>query len=216
MTPQPAEPRPPAVRASDADREAVVARLQTAMAEGRITVDEFTDRVDGAHRARTHGELDQLVTDLPTGGTPLPALLPGRVGAEAVTSVFGDIRLAGSGAPASARTVFGDVRLDLRALRTDADVVEIRLWSFFGDLDVVVAEGVEAELTGSTVFGSRRTELAPVPRVPGTPRVVVRGRSVFGDLRLRSLAPGEPVSRWRAALDRLAPRPPRPPELPGR
>ena len=67
----------------------------------------------------------------------------------------------------------------------------------------------------------RSTELAPVPRLPGTPLVVVHARTVFGDLRLRSLAPGESASRWGALLERLAqrrmPPPPttmRPPPVP--
>ncbi len=67
-----------------------------------------------------------------------------------------------------------------------------------------------AELIGRTVFGDRVTDLAPVPRLAGTPRVVVRARTVFGDLRLRSLAPGESPRRWRSLLDRLADRPDRP------
>ncbi|MDP9429124.1 MAG: hypothetical protein M3Q47_09740 [Actinomycetota bacterium] len=72
---------------------------------------------------------------------------------------------------------------------------------------MVVAEGVDAELHGWTVLGSRKVRLAPVPRLAGTPLVVVHGRTVFGDLRLRSLAPGESASRWWALVDRLAPRP---------
>ena len=44
------------------------------------------------------------------------------------------------------------------------------------------------------------------PRLAGTPRIVVHARSVFGDLRLRSLAPGESASRWRAMVERLAAR----------
>jgi hypothetical protein len=75
-----------------------------------------------------------------------------------------------------------------------------------GDVDVIVAEGVNAELDGWTLFGDRSTELAPVPRLPGTPLVVVHARTVFGDLRLRSLAPGESASRWGALLERLAQR----------
>jgi hypothetical protein len=78
-----------------------------------------------------------------------------------------------------------------------------------------VAEGVDAELQGRTVLGDRKVELAPVQRLAGTPLVVVHARAVFGDLRLRSLAPGQSASRWRALLDRLAERiPPTPPPPP--
>jgi hypothetical protein len=212
------ESTPPAVRASDTDREAVVARLQTALSEGRLDVEEFAERAHTAYGAGTLAELEALVGDLPT----TPVEIVGTRTPEELTSVFGDIRLAGAAtAPALARTVFGDIRLDLRDLRADVDRVEISLSTWFGDVDVVVAEGVAAELIGSTVFGDRVTDLAAVPRLAGTPRIVVRARTVFGDLRLRSLAPGESASRWRALLDRLsgrplppAPPPPGPPPLP--
>ena len=113
---------------------------------------------------------------------------------------------ATTGAPERASTVFGDVKIDLRGLRTAEPEVHLQLGTVFGDVEVIVSEGVAAEIHGWTVFGDRRTELAAVPRLPGTPHVVVRGWTVFGDLRLRSRAPGESPSRWRAVLDRLADR----------
>ena len=127
---------------------------------------------------------------------------------------FGNIRVEGGALPPRrAASVFGDVRIDLRELRTDVALLELTLWSVFGDVDVIVAEGVDAELDGWSVLGCRATDLAPVPRLTGTPRVAVRAHSVFGDLRLRTLAPGEPAGRWRALLDGLAqrPQPPHPP-----
>jgi hypothetical protein len=90
-------------------------------------------------------------------------------------------------------------------------VIELDLSTVLGDVEVIVAEGVDAELNGWTILGNRRTELAPVPRLAGTPRIVVRAHALLGDLRLRSLAPGESPSRWRALLDRLAQRSQRPP-----
>ncbi len=180
-------------------------RLQTALAEGRIDVDEFAQRAGAAHAAVTTAELAELVADLP-GGVPAPGPteVVGARRPERVTSFFGDVVLQGTtGLPQAVATVFGDVRLDLRGLRTTADRLELHLGAVFGDVDVVVDEGVDAELSGWTVFGDKRTELAPVPRVAGTPRVVVSARTVFGDLRLRSLRPGEPTSRWRARLDRF-------------
>jgi hypothetical protein len=53
------------LRASDADREAVVRRLRRAVGEGRLTVDEFDERAAAAYAARTLGDLDPLTTDLP-------------------------------------------------------------------------------------------------------------------------------------------------------
>lgn len=53
------------MRISDAERERVVAQLNTAVAEGRLTIAEFEERVDGVLRARTFGEIELYVTDLP-------------------------------------------------------------------------------------------------------------------------------------------------------
>ena len=56
------------LRASDADRDAVTDQLRQAAIEGRLEPDELEDRVDAALRARTYGQLDLLVADLPPDG----------------------------------------------------------------------------------------------------------------------------------------------------
>jgi hypothetical protein len=201
----------PAVRASDAEREAAVGRLEKALGEGRITVEEFQQRAESAYAAVTTAELEPLLADLPARGSPESEIVGGRRPAT-LFNVMGDLRLTGSSpVPKRVGTGLGNIRVDLRDLRTDAEVIELDLSTVLGDVDVIVAEGVDAELDGWTVLGSRKTELAPVPRLAGTPRVVVRARSIVGDLRLRSLAPGESASRWRALLDRLAQRSQPPP-----
>lgn len=194
--------QPPAVRASDAEREELVARLQRALGEGRLDLDEFGQRAAAAYAAVTTAELAELVADLPADARAVEIV--GTRAPEVQTSVFGDIKLSGPSVPLRATTVFGDVRMDLRGLRTDADRLDLYLSTVFGDVDVVVAEGVDAQIQGRTVLGDRKVDLAAVPRVAGTPRIVVHARTVFGDLKLRSLAPGESASRWRQVMDRLA------------
>ena len=58
------------MRVSDADREAVTARLRDHFAEGRLTDSELDERVSAALNAKTFGELRSLTTDLP-GPVPL-------------------------------------------------------------------------------------------------------------------------------------------------
>lgn len=53
------------IRASNAEREAVLQRLLRALEDGRITPDEFEERSAAAYAARTHGELTELTRDLP-------------------------------------------------------------------------------------------------------------------------------------------------------
>ena len=60
----------PHMRAADSDRAAVAAVLGRAMADGRLTLVEYEDRVGRAYAARTYGELAELTTDLPSAGTP--------------------------------------------------------------------------------------------------------------------------------------------------
>jgi hypothetical protein len=75
------------LRASDADRDAVTERLRTAAAEGRLQTDELEERVDGALRARTYGELDRLVKDLPHQAGHRPRGQAGMV--PAIRAAFG-------------------------------------------------------------------------------------------------------------------------------
>ena len=53
------------LRASDADRDAVAERLRAAAVEGRLEPDELEQRLHTAFRARTYGELNGLLGDLP-------------------------------------------------------------------------------------------------------------------------------------------------------
>jgi hypothetical protein len=87
------------IRASDADRDRTAALLREHHAAGRLTAEEFSERLDKAYAAKTLGELDELLADLPgidlyqlpdaslqrgrrnpPGGYPLPWLMgPGSV-----------------------------------------------------------------------------------------------------------------------------------------
>ena len=63
------------IRASDADREAVVATLRDAYTVGRLTLDEFDERMAAAYAGKTWGDLRGLTVDLPTQpvlGTDIP------------------------------------------------------------------------------------------------------------------------------------------------
>jgi hypothetical protein len=55
----------PRIRASDADRDRTAALLREHHAAGRLTAEEFNERLDKAYAAKTLGELDDLLADLP-------------------------------------------------------------------------------------------------------------------------------------------------------
>ncbi len=56
---------PRELRVSDAERQAVVRRLERGLQEGRLTIIEFDERTQAAYAARTRSELEELTEDLP-------------------------------------------------------------------------------------------------------------------------------------------------------
>ncbi|WP_173083795.1 DUF1707 SHOCT-like domain-containing protein [Phytohabitans rumicis] len=58
------------MRAADDDRHAVAERLRTALNEGRLDLHEYDERLQRAYTAKTYGDLDRLLADLP-GTVPL-------------------------------------------------------------------------------------------------------------------------------------------------
>lgn len=185
------------IRSSDAEREAAMARLRDAASEGRLTFEELADRLQAAGTATTRGELETLTRDLPAAGPPAPptsAPVPppasARVPPQAPgrSSVFGDVR--GEGVwrvPASSRwfTVFGDVVLDLREARVRDAVVTVDASTVFGDIDLLVPEGIAVEVRSRTIFGDVRQDAGDSVD-PNVPRVVLTGWTVFGDVRVRA------------------------------
>ncbi|HYK66700.1 MAG TPA: DUF1707 domain-containing protein [Streptosporangiaceae bacterium] len=69
--------QPSAMRASDADRDAVLAELSEHFQAGRLTHEEFDERSDLVLRAKTYGELADLTRDLPAlRRLPAPSVKP--------------------------------------------------------------------------------------------------------------------------------------------
>jgi Domain of unknown function (DUF1707) len=66
------------MRASDTDRDRIAAVLRDAHADGRLAQDELLERLGSTYEARTYGELDRLVADLPRPARPPATRSPGR------------------------------------------------------------------------------------------------------------------------------------------
>lgn len=73
--------RDPKLRAADSDREAAAERLRRSHVEGRLDTTELQQRLERCYEAKTLGELDELVTDLPpenAGDSTRPRFAPLR------------------------------------------------------------------------------------------------------------------------------------------
>jgi hypothetical protein len=72
------------MRASDRDRQQVVERLRSALEDGRLTMEEYVNRMEVAYQAATYGDLAPLCADLPasnpvTAGPQTAATVPAAV-----------------------------------------------------------------------------------------------------------------------------------------
>lgn len=178
----------PELRVSDAERDRVVEHLKASAGEGRISMDELSDRVGEVYRARTEIELYGLTADLPAPpASAVPAVVEQRT--RRVVSVFSGVKRRGRWKPDArvhAVAVMGSSQLDL----TEADVpdegVVIVATAVFGGVDVVVAEGTAVELSGFAVLGGKDYRVKGSVTAGEGPLVSVRSRAVFGGVTVRS------------------------------
>ncbi|MGH3520328.1 MAG: DUF1707 SHOCT-like domain-containing protein [Haloechinothrix sp.] len=97
----------PRIRASDGDRERVVAELARQVAAGRLTLDEFSDRARVTYQAHTLGELSALTADLPPERATQRRRIPAAVvvAAAVLSFLLGGAALATGTGAVEAKTV---------------------------------------------------------------------------------------------------------------
>jgi Domain of unknown function (DUF1707)/Cell wall-active antibiotics response 4TMS YvqF len=181
-----------AIRASDAERDATVERLSAATGEGRLTLEEFSQRMEQATAARTRAELDRLVTDLPAAteatvatGTAVAGQAP--AGPSWHVSPVGGLRVYGPwrmDRHVVVISVVGGTRLDLSQAQLAAPEVTLTKMSLVGGVWVAVPPGVRVEVSGFSLVGGTRIEGGPEPG-PGAPTVHIRAFSLVGGVRVR-------------------------------
>jgi hypothetical protein len=170
---------------SDSDREGVLARLSTALGEGRLTLAEFEQRVDGVLRARTFGEAQPHVADLPNA---TPALAKREV--VELRANAGSITRKGRWIVPKrvvVRSKAGSVKLDMRQAVVDHRVVEIELAVQAGSTTIVLPPGATADIDDVTAnAGSAKSKVPPAPEPGSTaPHLLLRGNISAGSLLVR-------------------------------
>jgi hypothetical protein len=187
----------PGVRASDAERDAVVARLNRAVGEGRLTMDEFSERLELAYAARTRGDLDPLLRDLPAdAGGAVPATTTGTAvvsgGSQGQdthwnVSPIGGIRHRGRWRVPRHTVAIGvlsGVDVDLGEAELAAPEVLITKVSIIGGVSVRVPPGMRVEVSNFSILGGRDINLGG-PLAPSAPLLRIRSFSVIGGVNVR-------------------------------
>ncbi|MEU4231882.1 DUF1707 domain-containing protein [Nonomuraea sp. NPDC026600] len=178
-------PQPPESRMSDADRERVAGRLRTAVSEGRLTMEEFEQRLSGVLGARTFGEAELFVADLPGS----------RVAASAPES--GELRSTAAALKRRGQWVVprllrvsakaGAVKLDFTDAVMAHQVVEIELDVWAGSTTLILPPGASVDIDNVELIASpSKVRDVPSSPIPGYGRhFVVRGKQRAGRLLVR-------------------------------
>ena len=144
-------------RVSDDEREQTVVSLRDDLLAGRLTLDEFAQRVELAYQARVSQDLVRVREDLPEAAST-EVSRPGRP-RRLSAALFGHvIRRGRMRLPVRSNAVscFGDLDLDLREAEIDDARVTVRVFVGFGNADIYVPEGINVEVGGGILFGRRR------------------------------------------------------------
>ena len=177
-------PSPRDLRASDADRDRVLALLGEAVSDGRLTPDEHAERIQRAFSARTLGELAELTADL-----AVPSAQPVRLdGGRVIAGILGPARRDGRWVVPENLTVtamFGEVEVDFTQAILQASRVQLYATVFGGRLRLIVPDGVSVIVSGHMVLGRKRGSTAP-PGGPGTPVIEVKALVLGGELDIRT------------------------------
>jgi hypothetical protein len=194
----PSAPSAGDLRASDAERDRIADILREALAEGRLTADEHAERVEGVLNAKTVGELEVFIRDLPAAHERRTA--PARTPAahrpadalphdpdDNVVAVFSAAVRKGrwrAGRRIHAYAIFGSVEVDLSEAIFEYRQVVIRAISVFGNIEVRVPENVSLRGTGGGVLGNFEVDTLDSAD-PDAPVVYVDGWAVLGNIEGR-------------------------------
>jgi Domain of unknown function (DUF1707)/Cell wall-active antibiotics response 4TMS YvqF len=199
----------PAIRASDAERDATIIRLRDAMAEGRLTLDDFSERTDTALTALTRDQLAAVVADLPSA--PAPAAIVAQTAGwnPYVVGILGSAKRTGRwrvGHEIHALSVMGECKIDLRQAVIDASVITVDALAIMGSIEVIVPEGVEVDLGGVAIMGSKEMRMGGPAPPYGAPIVRITGLALMGSIMVRN-QPSLMERAWKRLLggDELPP-----------
>lgn len=199
----------PEMRASDADRDAIAERLRDGFAEGRLTTEEFEERLEAAYASRTRSELVPLVRDLPQPGEDAALSVPGadeggpslrkrwadRYGATATSrsgiAIMGGFARKGSWVmPRLFRCIafWGGGEIDLREARFEDRDVVIKVTAIMGGIDITVPHDAEVEVNGIGIMGDF-DQSASGAGVSGAPRIVISGLAFWAGVDVKRKPP---------------------------
>jgi hypothetical protein len=174
-------------RASHEDRERVAEVLRVAAGDGRLSLEELEERLEGCFGARTYGELAPLVADLPTPGAPVAAPGPAK-DLVRVRRAGGNVRYEGAWEVPRRLEVDvrgGNVLLDFTSATPRDAVTHVEIDLRGGNLRLIVPDGYAVDADEVAIRGGRIVHRHAKDRDASAPtvhRVVVTGDLAGGNI----------------------------------
>lgn len=194
--------RPQDLRVSDAEREHIVGILEKAIGQGMLGLDEFTTRTDTALAARTRGQLNIVLADLPglhhhdaaqqrrthSGGWNAPPTGEPQDYLE-LTAHYSTLKRSGRWVVPNrllVRNKYGETSLDFTEAEVAGKVVSVELNCKWGPVTLTIPEHASVDTSGITElkWGSINNRTRS-DRESSVPRYVVSGRVHGGSLTIR-------------------------------
>jgi hypothetical protein len=187
------------LRASDADRDTAAAVINNAMAEGRLTAEEHSDRLDAIYAAKTHADLVPLLEDLPQSRGRMPVSRPapgtgvdlpasGRRSGR-IIAIFGGATRKGAwhAEPVmNVLAVFGGIEVDFRDAILPGKEVVLRATAVLGGVEIIVPPEMRVVDNGIAILGGRDIAgNADESASPDAPVLRVEGACILGGLEVK-------------------------------
>jgi hypothetical protein len=182
------------LRASDAERDTAAAVINNALAEGRLTAEEHSDRLDAIYAAKTHADLALLLEDLPgQQGVMMPVAAPADVARPRhgrIVAIFAGATRKGpwhADPVIEILTVLGGVELDFRdATLPPGKEVILKATSILGGLDVIVPPEMRVVDNGIAILGGREITGNPdEASSPDAPVLRIEGACILGGVEVK-------------------------------
>lgn len=175
-------------RAGDADREAVAERLRVAAGDGRIDLAELDERLTQAYAAKTYGQLQVLVADLPARSVAVPDDALPEPETLVLRTKAPNIKQSGQWTVPqriTAESASGWITIDFTQASCAHREVAVQAVTQTGWVRLWLPEGWAARVSPASTNTSHISNKAAGTPGPGAPTIIVTGHPVHGYIRIR-------------------------------
>jgi hypothetical protein len=182
------------LRASDADRDRAASVINNALAEGRLSAEEHSERLDAIYSAKTHAEIVPLLDDLPERYSPADPAVPSatqpasaRRRGRIICFLSGSTRKGGwhPEPVIDIVTVLGGAELDFREAVLPGKEITVHATSILGGVEITVPPDMHVIDNGVAILGGREISGGEEAVGPDSPVLRIEGFCLLGGIEVK-------------------------------